>query len=136
LVDDEPEVRAIVTITYERFSITAGGDGMSYVLANDHSVKLQVAYLDAKGHPASVQTITWDSADATIAGVVPDPTDRSIVTVVPADNIGQTQIRALADVDLGEGVKPLLTVMDLEVVGGEAIAGTITPSGPATPITP
>jgi hypothetical protein len=41
---------------------------------------------------------------------------------------------AYADADLGERVRELATTMDVTVMAGEAVAGTITPVGEPEPI--
>ena len=43
---------------------------------------------------------------------------------------------ATADADLGEGVRRLTTVCDIEVVAGEAVSGTIQPVGEPEPVAP
>jgi hypothetical protein len=96
---------------------------------------MRVDYVDAKGHPAAVDSVQWTSSDETIVKVTPNASDVQVVTVTPGDQLGQAQVVAIADVDLGSGVKALNTIADIEVVGGEAVAGTITPVGEATPIT-
>ena len=54
--------------------------------------------------------------------------------VVRAVELGQVQITATADADLGEGTRELVTLMDVTIVAGEAVAGVIQPLGEATPI--
>jgi hypothetical protein len=132
---DEPNLAGVmVTLTYERFSVTAWGDEMSYMLPDDKQVKAQVSYVDSKGHAAKVDgDVTWGTSDDTIATLAIDPTDSSIVTISPGENLGQAQITATADADLGAGVTTLITTMDIEIVAGQAIAGTISPVGEATP---
>ena len=53
------------------------------------------------------------------------------VMLKPGDQIGDCQISCKADADMGEGVRELVTLLDVTVVGGEAVAGTITPVGEA-----
>lgn len=136
---DEPETRsgAFVTVRYDGFSITARGNDMSYTLPDDHAVQVQVSYVDAKGHPASIDgDVKWQSSNETIAKVNADSGDSTIALVVPGEQLGQVQITAVADADVGEGVENLVTLMDVEIVGGKAVAGTISPVGEATPIGP
>jgi hypothetical protein len=40
---------------------------------------------------------------------------------------------ATADADLGEGVSEIVCTMDVEVVAGTAVVGTITPTGEPQP---
>jgi hypothetical protein len=132
---EEPKGYVLVTVQYDRFTLTAKGDVMAYKLPDDKQAKVQVAYVDAKGHPASVDgDVTWSSSNEGVALVQVDPADSTIATVVPGDQLGQVQVTATADADLGAGVTELVTLMDVEVIGGQAVAGTITPVGEATPI--
>lgn len=115
---------------------------MAYTLPSDKVVKLQIAYVDANGNPARVDgPVVWDSSDEDIAHIdpftvqpVPDGLpDNGVVMLVPGTKTGNCQISATADADLGDGVRNLVTLMDVSVVGGEAVAGTITPVGEPTP---
>jgi ABC-type Fe3+ transport system substrate-binding protein len=131
---EEPAGYVLMTLHYDRFAVTAKGDHMAYTLPNDHEVAVQVAYVDAKGNPATIDgNVDWASSDTGIATVTVDA-DTTRCTVTPADNIGQVQITATADADIGEGTRELITTMDVTIVAGEAVAGTITPAGAPTPI--
>lgn len=128
------EVRARVTLTMDRFTVTAWGDEMAYTLPADKQVRVKVSYVDANNNPAVVDgLVAWASSDPTIAAVTADPADSQEAMIVPGTNVGQCQITATADADLGEGTRPLVTLMDLTVVGGEAVAGIIEPVGAPTP---
>ena len=128
-----PSGYATLTIIYQQFTITARGDVM-YNLMVDHFVKMKVSYVDAAGNPAVVDgPVAWASSDASIATVAVDATDSSIVTVTPAGDLGQVQVTATADADLGSGVRNLNTVADITVLAGEAVAGTIQPVGAPQP---
>jgi len=114
---------------------------MSYTLPTDKMVQLQISYVDSKGNPATVDgAVVWDSSDEDIAHldpVVPTPqgaAENGVVMLVPGSKIGNCQISAKADADLGDGVRELVTMMDVTVVGGEAVAGTIAPVGEQLPI--
>ena len=105
-----------------------------FTLPVDDAVKMQVTYVDAEGNPAKVDgPITWASSDETLAEVEVDSADSSIVTVTPVGPTGQVQITATADADLGDGVRELITVCDMSLVAGEAVAGTIQPVGAPFP---
>ena len=128
-----PAVIAKLTITFENFVITATG-GVMYTLPADKQVKMQIAYVDAAGNPAAVDgLVVWQSSDTTIVVATVDVSDSTIVAVTPGGAIGQAQITATADVDLGAGVTPLITTADITVVAGQAVAGTITPIGSPVP---
>jgi len=107
---------------------------MSYTLMVDYKIKVSVAYVDSYGNPARVDgDVVWASSDDTIA-VVFTESGNSLNAIVQAQTkTGQAQITATADADLGEGVRSLVTLMDVTVVAGEAVAGTITPQGDPIP---
>jgi hypothetical protein len=134
---DEPASRpgARITIRYDGLTLTAWGDGMAYKLPNDKMIAVQVAYVDSKGNPAMVDgDVSWDTSDANIAIVESNAGDSTQAVVTPVGPIGQVQITATADADLGSGVREIITTMDVEIVAGEAVAGTITPVGEPQPI--
>jgi hypothetical protein len=124
-----------VTLRYGAFTVTARGKDMGYTLAADMQVHVQVEYIDAGGNVAKVDgDVRWNSSDETIVTVTPDTSDSTNALVRAAGKTGQVQVTATADADLGDGVRVLVTPMDVDVVAGEAVAGTITPSGGAEPI--
>lgn len=132
LLFEPPQTRrggAMVTLTCDGFSVTAKGEAMSYKLPADKRVHVKVSYVDAGGNPALVDgDVEWNSSDENIAIVDADETDTSLALVTPID-VGQVQISAIADADLGDGVRQLVTIMDVEIISGEAVAGVITPVG-------
>jgi hypothetical protein len=131
----EPEDYAAVyfTITYRDFTITARGKDMAYTLASGTQVHVKVAYVDSAGNPAVVDgPVAWASSDSEVVDVIEESADTALVRAVGP--IGQVQITATADADLGEGTRELITPMDITVAAGEAVAGTISPVGPAEPI--
>jgi hypothetical protein len=132
---DEPVGYALVTLTYDGFTVTAKGDVMAYTLPDGNEVKVKISYVDAQGNAAKVDgDIEWSSSDTNVATVQVDAADTSNAVVAASGTIGQVQIVAKADADIGAGVRELITTMDVEVVAGEAIAGTIAPVGESTPI--
>jgi len=113
---------------------TTGKDKMAYTLPIDKQVEVAVQWLDAKGNPAAVDgAVAWSTSDTTIADVTVE-TDTSRATIVPGTNLGTAQISAAADADLGAGVTEVICVLDVTVVAGQAVSGTISPTGPAVPI--
>jgi hypothetical protein len=106
-----------------------------YTLPVDHTVKMQVAYVDARGNPATIDgAVSWESSDVSIIVVGVDPNDSTICRATPVGSIGQVQISATCDADLGDGVRELITLCEIEVVGGEAVSGTIQPLGDQQPV--
>ena len=129
------EIVALVTLTYRDFIITARGETMAYTLASGMQVHLSVSYVDAAGNPAAVDgPVQWATSDTAIATVTAEVDTAAVLKTVGP--IGQIQVTVTADVDLGAGVKNLVTPVDVAVVAGEAVAGTIEPVGPAEPVTP
>ena len=109
---------------------------MSYTLPVDHFIVVQVSYVDMHDNPAAIDgDVTWGASnDFVVLAVKPD--DSTICTVTPNGTVGSTQVTATADVDLGAGVKPLITTMDITLVAGEAVSGTINVVGDAQPVQP
>jgi len=135
LLHDEPEGHAVVTITYDRLTLTAKGEKMVYKLPDDKKVDVKVSYVDAKGNAASVDgPVEWASSDAAIVSVTVSTDDPSQATVAGVGPVGQAQVTVTADADLGEGVRQIVTTMDVEIIAGEAVAGTISPVGEPTPV--
>jgi hypothetical protein len=53
---------------------------------------------------------------------------------MPMGTVGQAQVTAIADADLGDGTRELVCSAEVEVIGGEAVGGSITPVGEPSPI--
>jgi hypothetical protein len=137
VAEEPPRGHQLLTIKYQQFVITLEGDHVMYTLPADHLVNMQVSYTDAKGNPATIDgAVAWQSSDANIITVTVDPQDSTICRAIPVGGVGQVQITATADADLGEGVRALITTCDIEVVGGEAVAGSIQPKGEPELIAP
>jgi hypothetical protein len=134
---DEPETSgyATLTIQYDRFSVTAKGDRIMYTLPVDKQVTMKVSYIDAHGNPATVDgEVIWASSDDDILNVQRNEDDTSQCRVMPMGTVGQAQVTATADADLGEGTRELICTAEIEIIGGEAVGGSITPVGEPTPI--
>ncbi|KYK50052.1 hypothetical protein A1D31_22330 [Bradyrhizobium liaoningense] len=126
---------SFITVQFDQFSIKAKGDIM-YNLPADHTVTMQVSYVDGAGNPATVDgEVEWFTANPEIADIEVDVDDGTICKVIPKV-VGRTQVSAKADADLGEGTRELLTVCDIMIVAGEAVAGSIQPVGEPEPINP
>ena len=112
---------------------------MAYTLPAGMRVRVKISYKDSHGNPATIDgDVDWSSSAPDIVAVtpaestepVPTPqTTGSEVWLTALGALGAAQITAVADADLGVGVRELITLMDVNVVGGEAVAGTIEPVG-------
>jgi hypothetical protein len=133
-ITEPSKAGALITLHYGAFTLTARGDQMAYTLPDGFQIGVKVSYVDAQGNPARVDgDVTWESSNIDIATVTATGPDAATVAATVGGTIGQLQITAKADADLGQGVRELITTMDVEVVAGEAVAGTIAPVGEATP---
>jgi len=128
---EEPTLSRL-TVTDGLKSITAKGNIM-YTMPVDYSVTMQVSYVDIHGNPAEVQTVSWTSSDIDTVEVHVDPNDSTLCVVQAKGKVGQAQVTATADADLGAGVRNIVTLCDLTVVAGEAVSGTIAPVGDPVP---
>lgn len=94
-------------------------------LPDDQVATGTIAYTDAKGNPAKVDGVpAWSSSDDAVFTVAQEA-DGMSATVTPI-GLGTAQVRVEADADLGAGVVSLVTLGDIEVVAGTAVAGNIT----------
>jgi hypothetical protein len=117
------------------FTVRAKGPRIMYTLGNDKSATVKVSYQDAKGNEAAVDgDVAWSSSDTSIVDVEVDSNDSTLAVIMPSDNLGQAQIIATADADLGDGVVEIVCTLDVNVVAGQAVVGVISPVGPAHPI--
>jgi hypothetical protein len=131
-VTEPSKAGCFVTLRYENFTVRAKGNEMAYNLPVAKQVYVQVAYVDAGGNPATIDgDVSWSSSDDTIAAVTVDSSDTTKALVRSGTKLGQAQVTATADADLGDGMREILTPMDVAVVAGEAVAGTISPVGEA-----
>lgn len=132
-----PQGAVIVTTRFGGFSVTTKGTKMAYTLPSDMCVDVQIAYVDAAGNPAVVDgAVTWTSSAATIVTAAVDAADSTKCLISAIGPVGNAQITATADADLGAGVTNVVTLFDVTVVAGQAVAGTITVIDTPRPITP
>lgn len=125
-----PKPRARVGVRLGGFVVNFQGDFM-FTLPDDKSVGVTISYVDAKGNPAKVEGVpVWSSSDPAVLAVVAAE-DGMSATVTPVGPLGTAQIKVEADADLGEGVAPLITLGDVEVVAGTAVSGVLTFGSPA-----
>lgn len=104
---------------------------MAFILADTKKVPVSVAFIDAAGNPARVDGVpVWSSSDpsvVTIDGVSEDGMSAFAVAVGP---LGTAQVSVAADADLGEGIRALTGVLDIEVQASEAVSANVAAGEP------
>ena len=94
------------------------------------SLPLFVAFVDAKGNVATVDGApAWAVSDESLATLVVAADGLSAV-IMPVGPLGSFKVQVKADADLGGGVKEILGELDIELVGGEAVAVNISAGEP------
>jgi hypothetical protein len=78
--------------------------------------------------------VAWTSSAEDVATVAVDAGDSTICKITSTGKVGTTQVVATADADLGDGVRELLTTLEVGIVAGEAVAGTINVVTEAQPV--
>lgn len=100
------------------------------VLKDTEQSALATQFLDKKGNPAPVQGVpVWATSDATILSVTPEA-DGLSATIVANGPLGTAQVSVTADADLGDGVKPVVGTLDVNIVAGEAVSANISAGTP------
>ncbi len=105
---------------------------MPFLLTTDQKTNVSFSVSDRYGNPATIDGAPrWESSDPGVAFVAPSE-DGLSADIVTAGRLGPCQITVRCDADLGDGIRELPGVLDVDVVGGEAVMIALTP-GPATP---
>jgi hypothetical protein len=104
----------------DRVQITGVGN-MSLTMTDTQKVSLTISPLDARGNPARVDGIpTWAASDPALLLVLPEPSGLGAVAIA-IGGLGNAQVTVTADVDLGAGVREITGILDITIVGGEAV---------------
>lgn len=103
---------------------------MKLVLTDIQQVELSIAPVDAAGNPAPVDGVpTWDVSDPTL-GTLTVATNGLSAMFVTSGKLGSGQINVSADADMGEGVKTITGVQEIEITASEATSLGITAGTP------
>jgi len=100
------------------------------VLTDVQKCALGAAFVDAKENPASVEGVpVWAVSDASILTVAAaaDGVSAVITAIGP---LGPSQVSVTADADLGEGVVPVVGVLDVIVAASQAVSAAISAGAP------
>jgi hypothetical protein len=130
--DKPPKKQAV------RILITVGqieDQQMALVMTVVQQVKLTMQPLDAKGNPAAIDGVAeWTVANPGVCSINPAPDGITAMCVALA--VGDTQVSATGDADLGEGKREITGVIDISIKASEAVSIGIvagTPEDQATP---
>lgn len=92
------------------------------VLTDVQKVSLSISPVSAAGNPASIDGVpTWSTSDDTVLTLEVAEDGLSAVAFTTG-KLGTAQVSVVADADLGEGVKELTGVLDVEVKASEAVS--------------
>jgi hypothetical protein len=124
--------------TLEMGGHTIKGENMASTMTSGTLGTVSVAWVDAGGNPAPVDgPTTWQSSDNNIVQTTVATGNPLICNLYAPGPIGTASVQATADADMGPDVKSITAVLELTVIGGQAVAGTMTftqgPTGPPSP---
>lgn len=103
--------------------VTVGGDIVSSKIPVGFQATLSIQPVDAQGNPALVDGVpSWDQSGH--FDLMPAEDGMSAI-VRPHGALGSGQVTVTVDADLGEGVRTISGLLDLEVVAGEAASVSI-----------
>lgn len=100
------------------------------ILTDEQKVSLSVSFTTKAGNPATVDGApVWSSSDPSVITVTAAEDGLSAVAVTVGP-LGTAQVICEADADLGEGVRPITGVLDIEVRPSEAVAAIVVAGAP------
>jgi len=98
------------------------GGKLMLLLSNAQKVTATIEALDQYGNPARIDGVPeWNNSDATIVDLVA-AADGLTAVITALGPLGTVQISATADADLGQGVRPINVVADIQVEPSEAVS--------------
>lgn len=104
-------------------NITFRGTHMAFTLPDDRTATLSIAPVDAKGNPAPIDGIpAWTTADFRLLDLIPSADGLSVQVRPVGPLAAGVQVTVTADADLGEGVETLIGMIEVDIVGGKAVA--------------
>lgn len=113
-----PTAARIVFFVEEGGTMRRAGPNMFQKV--NEAKKFAIKITDKFGNDAKVDGApAWAVTDEALATIVVAEDGMSAV-VTPVGPVGSLKVQVSADADLGEGVKPLLGELDLDLVAGDA----------------
>lgn len=139
LAPPEPTTGYRAIFTTQTDGLTFKGENVSETLGVGHFATVAVEWVDATGAPAKVDGPTsWESTDPAVL-TCQVSTGNPLIANCQAVAIGTAQIQATADADMGDGIKHVTSTIEVTVIAGEAVGGSMTftdmGTGPANPST-
>lgn len=90
------------------------------VVTVDQNLPVNVVFTDRAGNPALVDGApTWESSDESVVEIL-EVSDDGLSVLVGTVGVGTAQVVVRADARLGDDVKEIVGVLDVEVLAGEA----------------
>lgn len=127
--DHTPQARVTLAIPggfSVTFIISEGSTMTAASIPDDKVGNVTVSYVDAKGNAAQVDgNPVFESGDQSVFTVEVDPADPFKAKLVPA-GLGTAQLKVTADADMGGGVEEIVTLADITIIAGKAVAGNVT----------
>jgi hypothetical protein len=109
------------TIKFNLYNLVVGDNEMAVTITDLQKVSASIQPLDARGNPAPVDGIpAWTNNSPTLLGLLV-AADGLSATVSAIGPLGVGQIIVEADADLGTGVETLQGILDVTVVGSQAV---------------
>lgn len=102
---------------------------MAFQMTSNQWTTVTVQPKDAKGNPAVVQSPEWMTDNTDVLALEP-AADGLSVKVTTLGPLGAALLTFKCDADLGEGVKPLIGTLAVEIVAGEAVTVELTAATP------
>lgn len=115
------------TIAFQVGNLIFKGENMAGTMQVGTRATVSVEWKDTGGHTVKVDGPTkWESSDDTMVQCTASTGNPQIANLFAPGPVGNCQIHATADADLGEGVKSVTATIDITVISGEAVGGDIT----------
>lgn len=112
------DVRIRFRVTVE--GVTMEGENMATKMTDIQHADATVTFKTAAGNPAQVDGVpVWAVSDEEALAVTASA-DGMSARVDSVGGLGNFQVTATGDADMGEGVKPFTAILELEVIASEA----------------
>lgn len=105
---------------------------MSLIMKVSQKCDLAIVVEDGKGNPAAVDGIpSWSVSNPTLLTVEPSVPDGMSAVLRAVDPVGTSQVSVQVDADLGEGLKPITGLLEVQLLAGDAVTVDIEAGTPA-----